>query len=465
MKINSENKKDVLSMSSSYIDLRHLADDMTVLKNPHKGWFFHYIDNGYGRENYRNKIHKGDHLEWFPGMKNIYLRFDWADIEKEEGVYDWSYIDEIMNEWKKYGYEFGIRVCTYEVSKIRYAVPKWLVDMGIEGKFYEPENKDVVGCFEPIYSDPLYLEKLNNFIAECGRKFDNNPLVDFVEIGTFGAWGEGHNGFGMEKVYDIETIKEHINMHIRHFKNKTVLINDDTISHLRKVDEKAGAEIMEYAMARGLGIRDDSVCVDYYCKTFGYNTLETDFYYKYFTDNAPTALELEHFAGISDENLADCFRYLEALKAGKATYSGFHGDPYIWYERFKYFTEYAANRLGYWYFIDGVDLPKSYSGMYTMMKIYIRNEGFSKAYHRYEIKILAEGENGNYIINSEFPDNRCWQGGQSCEENIRLDFTNIPKGKYEIKIGMFEGTTPIKLALKEELLKDGYYKIADIEVE
>ena len=80
MKINPKTKMDIPSMSSSYIDLRNMADDKTVLKNPHKGWFYHYIDNGFGRENYRNMIHEGDHLEWFPGLQNIYLRFYWADI-------------------------------------------------------------------------------------------------------------------------------------------------------------------------------------------------------------------------------------------------------------------------------------------------------------------------------------------------------------------------------------------------
>ena len=463
MKINPKTKMDIPSMSSSYTNSRNMADDKTVLKNPHKGWFYHYIDNGFGRENYRNMIHEGDHLEWFPGLQNIYLRFDWADIEKEEGVYDWSYIDEIMDEWKEFGYVFSIRICTYEVSQIRYATPKWLVDMGIEGKFYEPEN--TVGCFEPVYSDSLFLEKLNNFMAECGRKFDGNPLVDYVEIGTFGAWGEGHNAFGMGRVYDIDTIKKHINIHLRHFPNTTILINDDTISHLRQRDPEAGAEIMEYAMARGVGIRDDSVCVEYYCDTFGYDSLETGFYYKYFTPNAPTSLELEHYHLISDENLRDCFPYLEALKTGKTTYSGFHGDPYKWYEKYRWFTEYAANRLGYWYFIDGVDVPECYSGAYTMMKLFVRNNGFSKAYRLYSLKVIAEGDNGRFVLNSESPDNRKWDGGERYTETVKLDFTKIPSGRYHVKIGMFEGDTPIKLALKKDILsEDGLYTICEINV-
>lgn len=28
------------------VDLRHLADDRRIVRNPHKGWYWHYIDNG-----------------------------------------------------------------------------------------------------------------------------------------------------------------------------------------------------------------------------------------------------------------------------------------------------------------------------------------------------------------------------------------------------------------------------------
>ncbi|MBQ2805768.1 MAG: hypothetical protein IJF08_01825, partial [Clostridia bacterium] len=82
-----------------FIDLRPYLDDKTVQKNPHKGWFWHYIDNGYGRGNYRVAHDPNDDLSDFPGLNHLYLRFDWGDIEKEEGVYDFSYLDEIMETW------------------------------------------------------------------------------------------------------------------------------------------------------------------------------------------------------------------------------------------------------------------------------------------------------------------------------------------------------------------------------
>ncbi len=446
--------------NKAYIDLVPQSDDKTILKNPHKGWFFHYIDNGYKRRNYRNSVKEGDHLEWFPQMNVIYLRFDWADIEVSEGKYDWSYIDEIMEEWKGFGYTFGIRICTYESGGMEYAVPRWLIEMGIGGKVYDTGKEDYVGCFEPDYDDELYLEKLSNFMEECGKKFNSDPLIEFIEVGTFGTWGEGHTQFGREIKYGIDTLKRHVNIHIKNFPDKYILINDDMITHLRSIDREKGDEFLDYCISRGLGVRDDSVCVDYYCGRCGYDTLNTAFYYDCCAGNAPSSLELEHYKMIDEKNLKDCFPYLEALKRAKATYSGFHGDAYEWYRRYPWFTEYCANRLGYWYFIDGIELPECYSGAYTIATIFGHNGGFSKAYYKYDMKIIADNGENTYILNHECPDNRNWNGGEAFTEVIRLDFTSVPEGEYEIKLGLFENDVPIKLALKGDLLdENGYYRI------
>ena len=49
MPIYSYNNYEVVSTSKTYRDLRHLADDKTVLENPHKGWYSIFLDNGYYR--------------------------------------------------------------------------------------------------------------------------------------------------------------------------------------------------------------------------------------------------------------------------------------------------------------------------------------------------------------------------------------------------------------------------------
>ena len=104
---------DNRAVRADFVDLRPLMDDKTPLKNPHKGWFWHYIDNGYGRENYRVHHDHNDDLADFPGLNHLYIRFNWGDIEQEKGVYDWTPIDRLMDAWGNKGYQFALRACSF----------------------------------------------------------------------------------------------------------------------------------------------------------------------------------------------------------------------------------------------------------------------------------------------------------------------------------------------------------------
>ena len=44
-------------------------DSDIVCKNPHKGWEFHFYDNGITK--YGNRMAPGDYLKDFPGLANI----------------------------------------------------------------------------------------------------------------------------------------------------------------------------------------------------------------------------------------------------------------------------------------------------------------------------------------------------------------------------------------------------------
>lgn len=193
------------------------------MNNPHKGWYWHYIDNGFGRINYRKGV-EDDYTLDFPCLNHLYLRFDWADIEKEEGIFDWYYIDEIVNKWSKYNYRFAFRVCCYEAGEIKYATPEWVREAGAKGYFCGND------CWQPDYGDEIFLEKLENFMKEFGKKFNGHPLVEFVDVGTYGTWGEGHTGYGSGNSFPTDVLIKHINLHLKYFPDTYVIMNDDMIN-------------------------------------------------------------------------------------------------------------------------------------------------------------------------------------------------------------------------------------------
>ncbi len=452
------NQWDIPGQKRYYRDLRPLADDRRILRNPHKGWYWHYIDNGYARANYRAEHDPADHLEDFPGLNHLYLRFDWGDIEKEEGVYDWSYIDSIMEEWSRYDYRFSLRLVTYEGDgNIPFATPEYVYRAG--ARCYELSG----GRLEPDYGDPVFLEKLSRFMEEAGRKFGSDPRIESVDVGTFGTWGEGHTWNGSDFVYPSDVIKKHIDLHVKNFPDKFVLLNDDHINHRWSRGREENLELIDYAVSLGLGLDDDSVCVRYYAENCGYNTLRTPWLFDLFSPHAPIVLEFEHYRAVAPEIFKNGYPFADAMQRTHATFAGFHGYPRPWLKREPWLTEYAANRLGYWFFLDGAEIPPLMSGVRNRVKLYFANRGFAASYRKYDLKLRLAGEGGVYTETLD-ADCRRWKPGEMTEETafVRPD---LPAGTYGVEIGLAEGDRPIELAMKQSAkTEDGFYRIGKTEV-
>ena len=457
MPINTVSSDAKNCPAREYIDLRHMQDDKRVLENPHKGWYYHYVDNGFSDIRYREGIEKSDLLP-AKGINHIYIRFDWCDVEKEDGVFDWSEIDEIIERFGKNKYRFSLRLCTFESFRTEYAFPKFLK---IPCTKCEKNGKV---AFEPDYGSEVYLKYLERLMRAYGEHFNGKREIEYVDIGTFGTWGEGHTSHGSNKKYGYDVLKKHIDLHLKYFPNTLVMINDDMINHLFDTDKEGCSRLYDYCLSRDMGLRDDGVCVNYYSENFGYSTLRAPLFFEQFSKNNPVDIEMHHYNDVKEDDFGGGLRLIEALSEAKATYAGFHGYVGEWLKDNKYLHEHIANKLGYWYFIDGIFLPSLVSGTCCFAEVHIRNKGFSRAYHKYDFKLILKGERGEFILNPESPDNRLWQGEGAAHETLRLDLRAVPVGKYELFVQMTDGGEPIRLGFKEEYERDGKYKISDAEV-
>ena len=74
----------------------------------------------------------------------VYIRFNWADAEPEEGTFNWKLIDDVIAAWKSRGAAVAMRVMTCNAhSGGYYSSPRWLFDAGCKGFEY------VVGGDDP----------------------------------------------------------------------------------------------------------------------------------------------------------------------------------------------------------------------------------------------------------------------------------------------------------------------------
>ena len=201
------------------IDLKNKRDENKLCENPDKGWYIHFYDNQL--LNYGYKLREDDMLEDFPFLDHIYMRLAWAFLEPKENEYNWEIIDKIIRRYEgKYRFAFRI-TCKETDDDLPYATPKWVFDLGAEGRM-------INGYFEPEYSDKIFLEKLEKFHKAFAERYDKRDDVIYIDIGSYGDWGEGHCCCSSKKDWPFETLKDHIDIYLRNYTTQ-LAVSDDII--------------------------------------------------------------------------------------------------------------------------------------------------------------------------------------------------------------------------------------------
>ncbi len=453
-------------------DLIPFRDDKTILKNPHKGWYYHYYDNNITK--YFDFPNIDEVLEKIPGLNHLYLRFGWSYLEPEEGVYDWHLIDELMAKWAPKGIKASFRITCKETGgddeRQVFATPKWVFEKcGAKGRFVG-ENKKT---WLPDYGDPIFLEKLENFLRKLAERYDDAPWLEFVDVGSYGSWGEGHNFFSGEEDWPKEVVRKHADLHKKYFKHTPVMINDDHVGNRFDMTEEEKRVEMAYYADAGYSLRDDSALVAVCAAEFGYDTLRRPWMYDMFWENRPIDMELEHYGNIAPEVFKSGFPYLAALERSHCTYAGWHGYPEPWMTDNHYFHDFAANRLGYWFLPESIALPEYFTrGLGSFVDMTVKNAGWGKIYSAAKCTVIFE----NIVSGTEYraeaigSDTSKFLPGQITTE--RLDVTvcdDWEPGEYIVRVlytDEYKGVlTPIRLGLKGELLReDGSYAVAKTEI-
>lgn len=297
----------------------HPTDTEEALVNPSMGWTVHFYSNFI--ENYGSKLEPSDTLDDWPGVSVVYLRVPWSYLEPEEGKFNWSLFDTPAQRWIAKGKQIAIRVSCSE-SWMRDATPKWVQDAGAKGVEFE-EGKGVKPggpLWEPDYLDPIFLQKLENFLAALARRYDGNPNVAFIDVGSFGMWGEGHTFFStkLPEKTTLKIVKRHIDLHVKYFTKTLLCISDDVAGAT-----KPGLHLpaTDYALSKGLTLRDDSILVSMKVPWYHAELAQP------FWPHLPVILEHEHFGGIKARNKWNGDTLLDSVEAYHASYMSIHGWP------------------------------------------------------------------------------------------------------------------------------------------
>ena len=469
------------------IDMKPYWNDTIALENPHKGWYHHYPDN------HINKyiIKEDSHLLDFPGMDHIYIRLAWAYLEQEEGKFNWDIIDNIINKWTQKGLKISFRISCKETSTDRieqqYATPKWVMEAGAKGDYYRSGKKvGPDGPWEPRFDDPVFLEKLENFLRAFAKRYDGKSWVRYIDIGSIGDWGEGHTHSGSRLEYGFETRKLHIDLHLKYFEKSQLVISDDYVYSISDLDNRD--KLHRYILKHGISYRDDSPLVNGYVRNYADTyTVRSPEFFKDAYLKTPTVFELQHYHAVKrDGNWkvkegSSLWKYAKgktgpdffrgALGLLHATYIGYHGDANEWLIDNPELTKELLNRCGYWYFLHNVEIPRIMEiGEKNEIRMVWENKGVAPAYNPYSILFRLEGQSTeDFELDSG---NQKWlpqPEGEVYLENYQISIpSKIRSGRYKLKFKLYSNDEHenVFVALAPKLLdEENYYTIAVFDVQ
>lgn len=331
--------------SGDYFEAR-LSDHSRALINPGMGWTMHFnccnIDENYGAQ-----LAPYDTLDDFPGVNGPYLRIPWAYVEPEEGKFRWELLDTQAQKWIQRGQQVSFRFTSTETWLYK-ATPQWVFEAGAKG--YDVADGWV---YEPEYDDPIFLEKVENFVRVLSARYDGNPSVAFMDIGHFGMWGEGHTvpttpKHGLE--WGFETQKKYIDLYCRHFKRTQLVISDDYAGPFLRGDH---FPIMDYALSKGVTMRDDSILVSKAPEHWYHDQMAQKFW-----PTLPVILEHEHYGLSKKRGNWDSNLWVESVEAYHASYMSIHWWPRVELEECREAIDRINRRLGYRLRMDSIRWPK-----------------------------------------------------------------------------------------------------------
>lgn len=133
----------------------------------------------------------------------LYMDITWAELEPEEGVYNWASIDEEnqISRWRKEGKHLVFRfVCDIPGEEAHMDIPEWLYEKsGKAGKWYDGEYGK---GFALDYNNPTIISCHRKAVRAIGEHFGQDGLISYVELGSLGHWGEWHVNYseGIQRI-------------------------------------------------------------------------------------------------------------------------------------------------------------------------------------------------------------------------------------------------------------------------
>jgi hypothetical protein len=386
------------------------ARDDAMLLNPGKGWVQYYGTDKYTKD----YISVG------------YTRWAWSVLEPQEGQYNWKEVDGFIGQFKKYGKKTAIGVMSVSTGLGNYVTPKWVFDAGAI-PLAVPDDSSPTGqqIIPKHWDDPVFLQKLKSFVKAFGQRYDGHPDIAFLDIRSYGNWGEGH--IGMLKAPGIILTPP------GNLQTNYLLPYIEAFPHTQLIIVWGSSlydKVYDWAVSKGCGMRRDGILSQW-------SKDGSECFRAY--DHQPAVFEY-------------CDGYAEMKKNGwwqpeTLTNTYFQGGrPSYMQWNTKIFEENkelclrVGNYVGYHFVLQQVTLPQTIrNGQAFSIQWQWLNDGVAPLYEPCQVAIALLDQKDE-VVQKQWVTNsqpKKWGPGRDVTEDISASFTIAAAQPHKLAVGLF----------------------------
>lgn len=391
----------------------------------------------------------------------------WSELEPTKGNYAFTEIERKINLalWKEKGVKLVIRVILdYPGDQSHMDIPKWLYEeTGRRGTAY---NTEYGKGFSPDYTNPVLIRYHRELIKRLAERYNNNPMIAFVEMGSVGHWGEWHT-------YDGEQLSKHIAFPKRVISNQYVQPYIDYFSDKPLMMRRPH----EIALQNGMGLFNDAFGVRE-STVDGFLNWYTNGYTNWLTDEEEPAMpdfwtkapSGGEFAGASD--LFSDGSIEEVIQEAKLTHVSWMGPNAPSQEPAGGPLQSNIDRflttIGYRFVISEESHEEEVKAGGTLkIKLNVSNRGVAPFYFNWPLELsLTDSAGVVKVTKITQTDIRKWLPGNSEAASELVLPSNLPKGEYTVNAAILDpetGLPGIDFAI-DSRRSDGRYALGTVRV-
>lgn len=226
-------------------------DSTSLIRNPCMGWVM-YDDAWLETEN-ADEYWKLQDEAARKYASIFYIRWRWSDMEPDEGVYAWRYNEnfkKLIKDALDRGLKLAFRIYYNSKDNLFQSTPNFVREAGAKGYMIQGLYEDF---WTPYPDDPIFQEKLTNFVKAFAKEFDDPEIVDFVDGFNLGWWGEGSTIILLNPEKMSDTYERIIEIYGNSFKHVILVANYNSDAEYFR-EKSIAVEKYGYGLRRdGLG--------------------------------------------------------------------------------------------------------------------------------------------------------------------------------------------------------------------